>query len=165
MHAARKQAHARGHTSRTVSRSFSSTIESFLMLLLLEGGGNGHRFEGSRLTSLNLKALSLLLSLSLRYCHPRTFPARNSALLSTSPTALIAAALAISWRKPGAPTMVRNNTWWGWRGKVYTLPGAAWSKGLDILPGSQAQRALIAIFGLGPGNLPTQKPATYKPRS
>ena len=97
--------------------------------------------------------------------HPRTFFARNSALLSTSPTALIAAALVISWRKPGSPTIVSGSMWWGWRRKVFTLLGAACRRGLGILPGSRAQRALPLDFRLWAGKSAHPKPATYKPRS
>ena len=83
--------------------------------------------------------------------HPRTPPARNSTLLSTSPTALIVAALVISRRRPGAPTMVSHSTWWGWRRKVFTLLGTACRRGLGILPGSRAQRALPLDFRLWAG--------------
>ena len=95
----------------------------------------------------------------------RTPPARNSELLLTSPTTLLIGGYVLSRRRPGSPSMVSGSMWWGWRRKVFTLLGTAWSKGLDILPGSLAQRAFTRDFRLGWGNLPTQKPATYKPRS
>jgi hypothetical protein len=59
--------------------------------------------------------------------------------------------LVISWRKPGSPTIVSGSMWWGWRRKVFTLLGAACRRGLGILPGSRAQRALPLDFRLWAG--------------
>ena len=69
--AARKQASARGRTPATVCRSFSSTTESFLLLLLLQPHQNVSETQRKQVSSLVIRSLTLLLSPS----SPQTTPA------------------------------------------------------------------------------------------
>jgi hypothetical protein len=62
--AARKQASARERTSTTVCRSFSSTTERFLLLLLLLPHQNVSEIQSKQVSSLVIRSLTLLLSLS-----------------------------------------------------------------------------------------------------
>ena len=60
--AALKQASARERTSVTVCRSFSSTTESFLLLLLLLPHQNVSEMQRKQVGSLVIRSLTLLLS-------------------------------------------------------------------------------------------------------
>ena len=100
--AARKQASARGRTSTTVCRSFSSTTESFLLLLLLLPHQNVSGIQRKQVSSLVIRSLTLLLSLSPPASHHRPLPARNSALLLTSSAALLIGGFVFPWGRPGS---------------------------------------------------------------
>ena len=69
-----KQASARDRTSVTVCRTFSSTTESFLLLLLLLPHQNVSEMQRKQVGSLTLGALTLSLSLSPHAATPGPWP-------------------------------------------------------------------------------------------
>ena len=151
MHARHTQARARASNWILVRRAPSANIGINLLLLLLLPHKNQLLLPHKSFCCCCCCCCCHSAREPIVSSHAHTPPARNSAPIFTSPTTLIVAALVISRKRPGARGMISDSTWWGWRRKVYTLPGAAWSKGLDILPGSRAQRALTLDFRLWSG--------------
>ena len=110
--------------------------------------------DGSRLTSLTLGAFTLSLSLSPHAATPSPRP-QEILHLSPHPQPLCSSAATcfrwgyvLSLGQYGSPSMVSGSMtlWWGWRGKVSTLPRTACRRGLGILFGSHPPWALTRDF-------------------
>ena len=107
--AALKQASARERTSVTVCRSFSSTTESFLLLLLLLPHQNVSEMQRKQVGSLTLGALTLSLALSP---HAATPAPRRKRILHLYPhPRLPSSSAAPCFREDGTVVQQQGSAW------------------------------------------------------
>ena len=118
--AARKQASARERTSVTVCRSFSSTTESFLLLLLLLPHQNVSEMQRKQVGSLTLGALTLSLALSP---HAATPAPRPQEILHLYPhPRLPSSSAAPCFREDGTVVQQQGSAWLSKQVRARCLP-------------------------------------------